>query len=122
MNIAIPVNNKSAAADVAASFGRTQYFLIYDTETNSSEYLDNSAASSQGGAGIKAAQCVVDSGAVIVIAPQCGENAANVLKAATIKLYKSVPGTALENLAAFAAGSLALLEEFHAGFHHHGGS
>ena len=61
MKIAMPVDRKSAEANIASSFGRTPYFLIYDTETKASTVLDNSAAASQGGAGIKAAQSVVDS-------------------------------------------------------------
>ena len=61
MKIAMPVDEKTMESSVCLSFGRTPYFLIYDTETNKSIFLDNSAATSQGGAGIKAAQTVVDS-------------------------------------------------------------
>jgi predicted Fe-Mo cluster-binding NifX family protein len=33
MKIAIPVDEKTLESNVCASFGRTPYFLIYDTET-----------------------------------------------------------------------------------------
>ena len=121
MKIAMPVDHKSAEANIASSFGRTPYFLIYDTETKTSVVLDNSAAASQGGAGIKAAQNVVDSKADVVLAPQCGENAANVLRAANLKIYRTINGTAQENIEAFNAEKLSLLEDIHAGFHNHGG-
>ena len=66
MKIAMPVDEKTMESTVCISFGRTPYFLIYDTETNESVFLDNSAAASQGGAGIKAAQTVVDSQATLL--------------------------------------------------------
>ena len=47
----------------------------------------------------------------------CGENAAEVLKAAGIKIYKSNEGSAIENAAALERGELAELTHFHAGFH-----
>ena len=121
MKIAMPVNDKSMETSIASSFGRTSYFLVYDTESKIAEFLDNSAAASQGGAGIKAAQSVVDSKVEAVLAPQCGDNAANVLKAANLKIYRTFSGTAQENIEAFNAGKLPLLEDIHAGFHNHGG-
>ena len=120
MKIAIPVNNKSMESTVASSFGRTPYFLIYDTEAQTSAFFDNSAATSQGGAGIKAAQTVVDSGAVAVLVPQCGGNAASVIKAANLKMYKTMNDSTMDNIVAFNAGKLSLLEDIHAGFHNHG--
>ena len=90
MKIAIPVDDKSMEASVCQSFGRTPYFLVYDTESKDSVYLDNSAAASQGGAGIKAAQTIVDNNVSVLISPRCGENAAEVIKAANISMYKTL--------------------------------
>jgi predicted Fe-Mo cluster-binding NifX family protein len=122
MKIAIPVEDKSTASKVCISFGRTPYFLIYDTDTKESVFLDNSAAASQGGAGIKAAQAITDEGVVSLITPRCGENAAAVLKPANIQLYKTMNDSIQDNIEAFINGKLALLDEIHAGFHNHGGS
>jgi len=80
MKIAIPVEDKSIQNNVSLSFGRSPYFLIYDSETKESTYLDNSAAANTGGAGIKAAQIIVDSNVNILITPRCGQNASDVLK------------------------------------------
>ena len=120
MKVAIPVDTQSLDGVVAENFGRAANFLFYDTETKAAEYLDNSAVMSAGGAGIKAAQAVVDAGAQALIAPRCGENAAKVLQAAGVKLFQSAGGTAQENLDALAAGALADLSDIHAGFHHQG--
>ncbi len=117
MKIAIPVNEKSMAGDICVSFGRAPYFMVYDTETKQSDFIDNSGAASQGGAGIKAAQTVVDSQAEALLTPRCGENAAQVIAAAGIKMYKTAGDSIGDNIAAFAAGKLNLLGDIHPGFH-----
>ncbi|MTI47205.1 NifB/NifX family molybdenum-iron cluster-binding protein [Sporosalibacterium faouarense] len=121
MKISMPVDLKSMDTNLCRSFGRAPYFLIYDTESNESVYLDNSAVASQGGAGIKAAQTIVDSDVNVLLTPRCGENAARVLQAADIKIYKSLNSSAKDNIDAFVDNKLSLLDEIHAGFHHHGG-
>lgn len=120
MKIAIPVNEKSMEDGVCQSFGRTQYFLIYDLESKEEIFIDNSAAASQGGAGIKAAQTIVDSGAKALITFRCGENAAQVINAAEIKMYKAIGDSIQENIDNLIDGKLHLLEEIHEGFHNHG--
>lgn len=121
MKIAIPVDEKSMKTTVCMSFGRTPYFLIYETETKESAFLDNSAAASQGGAGIKAAQSLVDNDVKVLITPRCGENAADVIKAANIEMYKTINDSIKDNINAFNNNQLSLLAEIHAGFHNHGG-
>ncbi|MHB8963964.1 MAG: NifB/NifX family molybdenum-iron cluster-binding protein [Saccharofermentanales bacterium] len=121
MKLAIPVDEKKIDADICISFGRTPYFLIYDTETKESTFLDNIAATSQGGAGIKAAQFLVDSKVDAMLTPRCGENAAAVIQAARIRIYKTAGTSVADNISAYVAGTLPLLEEIHAGFHGHGG-
>jgi predicted Fe-Mo cluster-binding NifX family protein len=121
MKIAMPVDDKSMETTVCQSFGRTPYYLIYDTESKESVFLDNSAVASQGGAGIKAAQTIVDSKVSALLTPRCGENAAAVIKAANISMYKTINDSIKDNLEALSAGKLAVLEEIHAGFHNHGG-
>lgn len=122
MKIAIPVDEKDIGTNVCISFGRTPYFLIYDTETKESTFLDNSAAESTGGAGIKAAQTIVDNKADALLTPRCGENAAGVLKAADIKIFKTTSVLVKNNIDDFIAGRLPVLDEIHAGFHGHGGN
>ena len=119
MKIAIPVDDKSMESRVCPSFGRAPYFLIYDNTTNENYFLDNSAVASQGGAGIKAAQAIVDDNVNTLLTPRCGENAEEVLSKAGIKLFKTIAGTAQQNIDAFVAEQLVLLKDFHPGFHGH---
>ena len=121
MKIAIPVEEKSINVSVCASFGRTPYFLIFDTDTNEEKYVENKAASSQGGAGIKAAQTVIDEGAEAVIIPRLGQNAADVFGAGKTALYKAEFGSVKHNIELLKEHKLSELTEFHAGFHGHGG-
>ena len=122
MKIAIPVDEKSLDSNVCVSFGRTPYFLIYDVDTKESVFLDNSAAASTGGAGIKAAQTIVDNKANVLLTPRSGENAAEVLKSADIEIFKTTSASVKDNIDAFIDGKLSLLDEIHAGFHGHGGN
>jgi predicted Fe-Mo cluster-binding NifX family protein len=122
MKIAIPVDEKSLESNVCISFGRTPYFLIYDAETQESEFIDNSAAASAGGAGIKAAQTIVDHKVSALLTPRCGQNAADVINAAEIEIYKTASASVKDNIADFIEGKLPLLDEIHAGFHGHGGN
>ncbi|MDD2431185.1 MAG: NifB/NifX family molybdenum-iron cluster-binding protein [Firmicutes bacterium] len=122
MKIAIPVDDKSVETNVCVSFGRAPYFMIYDTDTKESFFLENIAASSAGGAGVKAAQTIVDNKADALLTPRIGENAADVLRAANIKMYKTTTALAKANIDLFIADKLALLDEIHPGFHGRGGN
>jgi predicted Fe-Mo cluster-binding NifX family protein len=117
VKIAIPMIEQDINAGISPSFGRAPWFLFYDTDTSESEWLRNIAADSAGGAGIRAAQAVVDIGTNALITHQCGDNAGRVLSNAKIAVYRSTGGTAKESIDALIAGDLPRLSEFHAGFH-----
>ncbi|HHU07570.1 MAG TPA: dinitrogenase iron-molybdenum cofactor biosynthesis protein [Clostridiaceae bacterium] len=121
MKIAMPVNgiNETNLADINTnkSFGRAPYFLIYDIESQEATFLQNSAADNPSGAGIKAAQIIVDQRITALLTPRCGENAANILHTAGITLYQTIDASAEENINAFILGNLLLLEDIHPGFH-----
>lgn len=119
MRLAIPVNEDQKT--LCLSFGRTPLFAIIDTETNQTYYLNNSAIAAQGGAGIKAAQTLVDEKIEVLLTPRCGENAAEVLQAAHIKIYRATNDCVEDQLKAYRENQLSVLETIHKGFHHHGG-
>ena len=121
MKVAVPVDDQNLETTVCMSFGRTPYFMIYDTDTKEHIFLDNSAADSQGGAGIKAAQAIVDHQVDALLTPRCGENAAGVIKAAGIDLYKTESQSAIGNIDSLVAGKLSPLYDIHPGFHNRKG-
>ena len=117
MKILIPVDDDRRS--VCVSFARAPYMLVHDSEAGTTQVLENPAAQAQGGAGPKAAQFVLDCEADAVITVRCGENAAKVLQAGDVAIYKNEGSDAMENVAALLAGKLAVLDYFHAGFHGH---
>lgn len=121
MKVAVPVDDKNLETTVCVSFGRAPFFMIYDTDTKEHIFMDNSAADSPGGAGIKAAQAIVDRQVDALLTPRCGENAAEVIKAAGIKLYKTESQSAMDSINSFVAGKLPPLNDIHPGFHNRKG-
>ena len=94
MKIGIPSLGENIRFQFAPNFGRCPYFVIYDTTKE--EVLNiymNKAQNASGGAGIQAAQSMIDNQVESVIAPQMGPNAWNVLQNAGIKIYRGIPGT-----------------------------
>lgn len=119
MIIAIPSDEKQLDSNVSISFGRAPFYLFYNTESNDAVFIENAAAMSQGGAGIKAAQFILENKAAILITPRCGENANMVFSEAEISIFKSINGSLKENIAAYISGKLSMLEEVHKGMHGH---
>jgi predicted Fe-Mo cluster-binding NifX family protein len=122
MKIAVPVLEKNIKMEVSPSFGRAPYFAMYDTESKTLVYEDNEAAMSQGGAGIKAAQFLVDAKVDTLLTPRCGKNAADVLEAASVLMYQTQDLSVSQNIELFEKNELSLLTKIHAGFHNHGGN
>lgn len=119
MKIVVPIEEDEM--ELCPSFGRAPQFYVYDTDTATGTVIENDAIHTPGGAGIKAAQTVIDVGAEVVLLPRCGENAAKVLAAANVQLYQSVGSSVTGNIQAFLANQLTVLTEIHPGFHGHGG-
>lgn len=115
MKIAIPADTDRAL--VCHVFGRTPFFAIKDTESGEITYVNNPAANAHGGAGAKAAQTVIDSGASVLITVRLGETAAAVLQAAGLKIMRAEAASIARNFEACEKGELKGLTQFHAGYH-----
>ncbi|MDO4740454.1 MAG: DUF134 domain-containing protein [Eubacteriales bacterium] len=113
MKIAIPLDENRQ--DVCIVLARAPYFLF--REEGSDSIVENPAAQAQGGAGVQVAQFLVDSGVNALVTVRCGQNAADVFKAADMQIYKSANKAAADDLAALERGELKELTEFHGGFH-----
>lgn len=118
MIVAIPSDKESLDSAICVSFGRAPFYCLFNTETLQNSFLVNSAAESPGGAGIKAAQLLVDNKADLLITFRCGENAAKVLEPAGVKLFKALNLSVADNISAHQQNKLEPLQEVHAGLHH----
>jgi len=76
-------------------FGRCRYFIIWDTDNEQFEAVENPAISAGGGAGIQAAQLIANKGVETVLTGNVGPNAYNTLTAAGIKVVVGLTGIAV---------------------------
>ena len=106
MKIAVSTSGTSLEAMVDPRFGRCPYYIFVDTDSGTFEVQQNAAAMAGGGAGIQAAQAVVENGAQVVISGNIGPNAFQVFSAAGIPTYTATGITVSQAVAAFKAGTL----------------
>jgi predicted Fe-Mo cluster-binding NifX family protein len=84
--------------------------VFVDTETLEFEAVPNPAASQGGGAGIQAAQFVVNQGVEAVLTGNLGPNAFDVLQAAGVPSYLVFDGTVRQAVEAYRTGQLERME------------
>jgi predicted Fe-Mo cluster-binding NifX family protein len=118
MKIALPIQKTGNGQLIASSFGRTAQFMIFDSVCEQSTLIENTAMGLQGGAGIRAAQILIDRKIDALITPQCGENAEVLLRKANISLYRSNGNIIAENIDLLLQNKLTPLDDIHPGFHH----
>jgi predicted Fe-Mo cluster-binding NifX family protein len=106
MKVAVSATGKSLDSPIDPRFGRCQYFILIDPETMEFEASENEGLMASGGAGIQAAQSVVQKGVSAVITGNLGPNAASTLSAAGIKVHLVPGGTVREVTETFKAGKL----------------
>jgi predicted Fe-Mo cluster-binding NifX family protein len=106
MKIGITSTGKDLNAQVDPRFGRCRYFLIIDTNTMSSEFISNEGSMASGGAGIQAAQTLVNAGVEAVLTGNIGPNAFQTLSAAKIMVFTDVNGTIKDAVEKYKKGKL----------------
>lgn len=111
MKIGISSNGKDLSSLLDMRFGRCDGFVIYDTESKTHFAVDNSAKDASGGAGIAAAQEMIDNDVEIVITGNMGPNAYNVCKNAEIKVYRCASVSIEKALQLFSGSKLEEIKE-----------
>ena len=107
MKIAISANSNDIEGNIDLRFGRAKGFIIYDTETNEFNFIDNiQNLQAAQGAGIQAAQNVVNQNVEAVITGHCGPKAFRVLSTSGVKVYTIGEGKIKEVIEKFKAGEL----------------
>ena len=108
MKIAVSAAEQGPNAQVDPRFGRAHTFMLYDSEADDWQTLENSPnLNALQGAGIQTAQMLAKSGVEAVLTGHCGPKAFRVLNAAGIKVYTDLSGTVSEALAAYRNGGLS---------------
>lgn len=107
MKIAVTASGPELSSPMDMRFGRAKYLLVVDTSDHSVKAVDNRAGmNAEQGAGIQAAQAVIDTGAEALVTGHCGPKAFRALQAAKIPVFLTQATTVEEAVAAFEDGSL----------------
>jgi len=109
MKVAISAVSEDLNQQVTTVFGRCPGFIIVEieeTEITGHSFTPNQAATAAMGAGIAAAQTVVEQGIQAVISGNIGPNALMVLQQSGIKFYQAVGITVKQAAEQLAKGKL----------------
>ena len=90
MKIAVSATGKDRSSLMDSRFGRCAFFALFDIEGQKWEFMPNPGALEKSGAGIKAAQFLVEQNVDAVLTGEVGPKALNVIQSAGIKAY-SIP-------------------------------
>lgn len=102
MKIAITLKeNAGLDSTLSAIFGRCPYYMFIDPDTKEFTIEENTAVNESGGAGIKAAQFIIDRKVSAVISGDVGPKAASVLLSEGIAIYQQHGKTAKDSLEAY---------------------
>lgn len=107
MKIVFSTSGDNLNAPLDARFGRAPKLLVYDSDSETFEVIDNQQnLDAAHGAGIQSAGTVAGLGAKVLVTGHCGPKAYRVLPAAGIKVFNPDPPTVAEALEQYRAGSL----------------
>lgn len=117
MKICISACGKDPESEVDPQFGRCNYFLIIDPDAGSVLSIKNPGLKAQNGAGIRAAETIVDEGVNTLLTGIVGPNSFSVLSEAGIEIYSGVRGTVSSSLREYQSGKLPILKSPNASNH-----
>jgi len=111
MKICITSQGDDLDSKVEPRFGRSPYFIIYDTETSDFEAIENPNVSAASGVGIKSGQLIAEKKVAAVLTGKIGPNASDVLKVAGIEIIGDATGTVKEAIDKYLAGGFKTAEK-----------
>ena len=107
MKVAVSCQGQSLDDKMDPRFGRTKHFLIVDTDTMDYKAVDNAQNLTLAqGAGIQAAQNVINQDVSAIVSGNCGPKAFATLSAAKIDIYVGGAGTVREIVEQLKDGTL----------------
>ena len=105
MKIAITSTGTSLDSNVDPRFGRCAYFIIYDIDSDTFEFIENTSRQAMGGAGIQAGQLMASKNVGAVITgnlAKCFQS----FRSRKNKMYSGVSGTVREAIEKYKNGQL----------------
>ncbi|KGG80452.1 NifB/NifX family molybdenum-iron cluster-binding protein [Caloranaerobacter azorensis] len=98
MKVCFSSEGRNLDSQLDPRFGRCKYFVIVDTKTNDIKVVENEGLVSEHGAGVSAANLVVDEGVDVVVTRNIGPNSMKILTNAKITIYEGKADTINSNL------------------------
>jgi predicted Fe-Mo cluster-binding NifX family protein len=106
MRIAISATGPSLDSEIDARFGRSEHFIVVETESMEFETLRNPNLGASSGAGIGTAQLICDQGVGAVVTGNIGPKAHRVLSAAGVRMLTGVSGRIRDAIERLRSGKL----------------
>lgn len=106
MRIVVTASGATLDAQAHPAFGRCPTYVFVDAETMQFEAVENPAANAAGGAGIQAAQFVIERGAQAVVTGNVGPNAFQVFQSAGVPVCLFDGGSVRQAVEAYKTGQL----------------
>ncbi|MGB2601678.1 MAG: NifB/NifX family molybdenum-iron cluster-binding protein [Candidatus Omnitrophota bacterium] len=104
MKICITAQGNDLEAQVDPRFGRCQYFVITDTDTDETDVLENSNKDGMGGVGVQSGQLMAEKQVKVVLTGNVGPNAFQTLQAGGIEVITGVSGKVKEAIEKYKKG------------------
>ena len=112
MRIAVTSQGADMASEVDPRFGRAKFFIVLDMETGGSVAHDNAQnLNAAQGAGIQAAQKVIDLDVEAVLTGNVGPKAFSTLQAGNVKVFVGATGSVENAVEQFKTGQLECVTE-----------
>ncbi len=111
MKICFTAQGKDMSDGLDPRFGRCKYFIIVNSENDEYEVLENEGGMSAHGAGVAAAQQIVNEGVQVVVTGNIGPNANNIISTANINVYKGINDSVKSNLDLYKQNKLVELNQ-----------
>ena len=92
MKIAISSTGKTIDDVMDSRFGRCNYFIIYDLDNDEYKAVENKGITSGHGAGIAAAQQILDENVDVVISGRLGPNSYRIIEGEGIAMLQADQG------------------------------
>jgi predicted Fe-Mo cluster-binding NifX family protein len=113
MKIFVNANEESLNSIIDRSFGRCNYFLIYETEDDSYHFVKNPHQDSQESVGAAVAKSAIEFDVNTVLAVNPGPRAFNLLKNENIDIFRVNEDMTLKGaISAFSKNELIKLENY----------
>ena len=119
MKLVVTSQGLALTSLVDPRFGRAEYFLVVNTETDEVHAIDNAVnLNATHGAGIQSGRKVVELGAEAVITGHVGPKAFATLQAGGVSVFTGATGTVADAIKQFKVGDLDITQSATVEGHH----